>query len=103
MAGSSRPRYIEQEPAGTRKEVTFMATKALDKCERQAKGLPLADRALLIEHLIGSLDQLDEEECERLWIAEAERRYAGYRAGDISARPASDVFRGARARLASLK
>ena len=80
-----------------------MVTTALDKCERQARDLPLAERALLIEHLIGSLDQLDEDECERLWIAEAERRYAGYRVGNISARPAGDVFRDARAKLASLK
>ena len=78
-------------------------TTALRECERKAKQLPLPERALLIEHLIDSLDDLDEQECERLWIAEAERRYAGYREGQITARPAEDVFCDARARLASAK
>ena len=79
-----------------------MAT-ILGECERKAKRLPLAERALLIEHLISSLDDLDEEECERLWIEEGERRYAGYKEGDLTARPATDVFRDAKARLASLR
>jgi len=71
----------------------------LDECERQARCLPLAERALLIEHLVGTLDDIDEAECERLWIAEAERRLRKYREGKISARPADDVFRDARKRL----
>jgi len=75
----------------------------LEKCERQAKALPLAERALLIERLIGSLDEPDEAECERLWVAEAERRYAAYQAGEITARSATDVLRGIRAKLASVR
>lgn len=79
-----------------------MAT-VLGECERKARRLSLAERALLIEHLISSLDDLEEEECERLWIAEGERRYAGYKEGSITARPAAAVFRDAEARLASLR
>jgi len=79
-----------------------MAT-ALDECERKARLLPLSEGALLIEHLVDTLDDLDEEECERLWVAEGERRYAEYRKGNIPARPADDVFRDARARLASIR
>ncbi len=78
-------------------------TTALKECERQAKRLPLPERALLIEHLISSLDNLDDDECERLWVAEAERRYAEFKEGKIAARPAEDVFRDARARLASVR
>ena len=80
-----------------------MATTALGECERKAKRLPLAERAVLIEHLISTLDDLDEAESERLWIAEGARRHAGYKAGNITARPAGEVFRDAEARLASLR
>ena len=37
----------------------------LEECERQARQRPPTDRSVLIEHLIGSLDELDEAECER--------------------------------------
>ena len=76
---------------------------ALEECERKAMRLPLSERALLIEHLLSTLDGLDEDECENLWVAEAERRYAEYREGSITARPADDVFGDARAKLASIK
>ena len=84
-----------------RMEISPMAT-SLAECEKTAKRLPLSDRARLIEPLISSLDDLDEAECERLWIDEAERRYAAYKAGKITARPAAEVFRDARARLAAV-
>lgn len=78
-------------------------TVTLKDCERTAKRLPLPERSLLIEHLIGSLDDLDEAECERLWVAEAKRRFAEFQAGKVPARPAKEVFREARARLAALR
>nr|VFJ57436.1 MAG: putative addiction module component, TIGR02574 family [Candidatus Kentron sp. FM]VFJ76067.1 MAG: putative addiction module component, TIGR02574 family [Candidatus Kentron sp. FM]VFK21445.1 MAG: putative addiction module component, TIGR02574 family [Candidatus Kentron sp. FM] len=74
----------------------------LDECEQKARRLPLSERALLIEYLVATLDDLDEKECERLWVAEAERRYIEYRQGTITARPADDVFQDARAKLASI-
>ena len=75
----------------------------LEECEQQARQLPLTDRSVLIEHLIDSLDELDEAECERLWIEEAERRYQEYKAGNITSRPAEDVFRNACAKLREIK
>ena len=36
---------------------------------------------------------------EQLWLDEAARRYESYRRGDISSRPAAEVFARARARL----
>ncbi|MCK5229455.1 MAG: addiction module protein [Desulfobulbaceae bacterium] len=75
----------------------------LEECERQARQLPPTDRSVLIEHLIGSLDELDEAECERLWLEEAERRFQEYKAGNITSRPAEDVFRDARAKLREIK
>ena len=74
-----------------------------EKCERLARELPLKDRSELIELLISSLDELDEAECEKMWIEEAERRYREYKAGNISSRPASEVLRGARAKLNEIK
>jgi putative addiction module component (TIGR02574 family) len=68
----------------------------LDICEAQALRLLPEERAALAEHLIASLDSLDDSENERLWIEEADRRYQEYKRGNISARPAEDVLRDAR-------
>ncbi|VFN02290.1 MAG: Putative addiction module component [Candidatus Kentron sp. G] len=75
----------------------------LDECEQKAGSVSLAERALSIEHSIATLGDPDEEECERLWAAEAERRYAEYKKGNISAQTADEVFRNARAGLASVR
>ena len=76
-----------------------MMSPELKECEAQALKLTPKERAILAQHLIASLDALDEEENERLWIAEADRRYQEYRKGTIPARPAADVLRDARSRL----
>ena len=44
------------------------------------------------ENLIDSLEESEEQEIEQLWLDEAERRLAAYRAGAIPARAAGDVF-----------
>nr|VFJ90330.1 MAG: putative addiction module component, TIGR02574 family [Candidatus Kentron sp. LFY]VFK19939.1 MAG: putative addiction module component, TIGR02574 family [Candidatus Kentron sp. LFY] len=77
-------------------------TTTFDECKQKARQLPLSERALLIEHLLATLDDLGEQECEQLWVAEAARRYAEYKKGTIAARPADDVFRDARARIDSV-
>lgn len=64
--------------------------------ESQVMKLPVEDRAHLAEHLIASLDNIDDSECERLWVEEAERRYQQYKKGKISARSAGDALRDAR-------
>jgi putative addiction module component (TIGR02574 family) len=78
-----------------------MATK-LAEVEKQARQLPLQERATLIDHLISSLDELDEKECERLWLDEAKRRYQAYQEGKVTSRPAGAVFQDAHARIKSL-
>ena len=65
----------------------------------EALQLPLDARAELASQLLESLDDLSEKEVEQLWAAEAERRYADYKAGKIKAIPADEVF----ARLAARK
>ena len=68
----------------------------LKECEAQALRLPPKERATLAEHLIASLDNLDDAENEYLWLEEAERRYQEYKKSNILSRPAEDVLRDAR-------
>jgi len=75
-----------------------MATE-LEQCEQYAKKLPLQERAVLIRRLIEGLDELDEQNLEQLWVQEAARRFNEFKAGNIEARPAENVFRDARTRL----
>jgi len=75
----------------------------LEKCEHQAKHLPLQERALLIKRLIEGLDELDELDLEQLWLKEASRRLQEYKAGNIKSRPAADVFHDARTKLREMR
>ena len=58
---------------------------------RAALSLDVRDRARLAERLLASLDLLTEDEVERLWAYEAERRLQKFRAGQIRAVPADEV------------
>jgi len=75
----------------------------LDECEKIAKKLPLRERARLIEDLVKTLDDIDENECEELWIAEADRRYQEYKDGNISAKSSEDTFQAVREKLEKLQ
>ena len=68
-------------------------------CEAEALKLSPTDRATLAEHLIASLDELNQEQIEQLWMEEADRRYREYKSGNITARSAEDVLRDARAAI----
>lgn len=50
-----------------------------------------AERFELVDQLIHSLDRPDPE-IDRIWLAEAERRLAAYRAGKIQGIPAEEIF-----------
>ena len=69
----------------------------LRECETQALKLTPRERAALAEHLIASLDALDDAQNEQLWLEEADRRYQEYKKGNISARGADEVLQDARA------
>ena len=75
----------------------------LKQCEQLARQLPLQERSVLLSRLISSLDELDESECESLWLEEAGRRYREYKKGNISSRAAEEVFRDARAKLREIR
>lgn len=68
-----------------------------------ALGLPAPDRARIAEALLDSLDTLDAADAghDAELLAEAERRDRALAADPGSGRPASAVFAGARARLAT--
>lgn len=52
--------------------------------------LPPDERFMLIDELLHSLDRHDPE-LDRLWIEEAERRLAAYRAGRAKGIAAEDI------------
>ena len=50
---------------------------------REALALPAPERARLAELLLSSLDDLPEQEVERVWVTEAQRRAAEIDAGEL--------------------
>ena len=58
---------------------------------KNALSLDVHDRAALAQRLLGSLEELSEEEAERLWAEEAQRRLEEYRAGRAKAVRAEGV------------
>lgn len=76
---------------------------SLADIEDDALQLPDEDRARLAVRLLASLE--DEagspEEIEKLWVAEAERRFRELRDGVVQGIAARDVFAQLRAKLSS--
>ena len=64
----------------------------LKDIENQVEQLTEDDRALLVEHLIRSLDSGEDVDAETSWLDEAERRYQKYRAGKLTSKTADAVF-----------
>ena len=73
--------------------------KSVTELEQEARHLPAQDRALLAQHLIASIDPGEEVDAEAAWLEEAERRYQAYRQGQLTAKPADQVFREAKSQL----
>jgi hypothetical protein len=71
----------------------------IQEVEERVLQLPVHDRAMLAERLIASLDELNFAENEQMWVEEAAARYEAYRRGELTARPAEDALRDARAAL----
>ena len=68
-----------------------------EEVEAEALKLSPRERARLAERLLESLENLTDEENEKLWAEEAARRDAAW--DGATARPAADVLREARSRL----
>jgi len=67
-----------------------MATNA-QQILKEALNLPSKDRAMLVDDILASLDQPDEQ-IDRLWRKEVDDRIAAYRAGKIKAVPLEEVL-----------
>jgi hypothetical protein len=67
-----------------------------DDIFRAALSLPHEVRAELAGRLLESLDEeeghVDQDEIDRLWIAEAEDRIAAYERGELESIPGDQVF-----------
>jgi putative addiction module component (TIGR02574 family) len=64
-----------------------------DEILKNALSLNIDDRAALAERLLASLDELSEEEADRLWAEEAQRRLEDHHAGRSKAIPAEEVHK----------
>jgi len=71
----------------------------VDELEAEALKLDASQRARLAERLLASLEDLSEEENQRLWVEEAARRSVQWDSDSTVSRDADLVFREARARL----
>jgi len=73
---------------------------SLPEIEKDALRLPAEDRARLAVRLLSSLEETTEspEEIEKIWIAEAERRFRELRDGVVEGIPAREVFTELRAK-----
>lgn len=69
-------------------------SQSLPEIEKNALQLSAEDRARLAVRLLSSLEETTEspEEIEKLWIAEAERRFHELRDGVVQGIPVQDVF-----------
>ncbi len=67
---------------------------SLPEIEKDALKLSAEDRARLAVRLLSSLEETTEssEEIEKLWIAEADRRFQELRDGVVMGIPAREVF-----------
>ena len=72
--------------------------RPIEDLAAEALALDVLGRAELVRTLIDSLDELPEEELDRLWGEEAERRYDDFLSGRAQAFPAEEVFARIKAR-----
>jgi putative addiction module component (TIGR02574 family) len=71
---------------------------ATDRVTEEALSLPADARLGLVEKLLTSLNLPVDEEIDRLWAEEAERRVAQIEAGEATLIPGEEVFSKIRAK-----
>ena len=67
--------------------------------EKEARALDSRDKAALARTLIEDLDTRLDQDAEKLWIEEAERRLHTYQSGELEAVPGEEAMQRARQRL----
>ena len=73
--------------------------KTIEDIENEIRSLSADDRMHLLRDLIADLDGSMDEDVEKAWLEEAERRYKELKEGEVELVPAEEVFTQARARL----
>ncbi len=63
-----------------------------DQVVYEALQLPAADRGLLAERIVESLDSAEADEIQRAWLAEAVRRRDDVRSGRVQPIPGEQVL-----------
>jgi len=69
-----------------------------DRVVEEALSLPADVRLSLVEKLLTSLNLPTDEEIDRLWAEEAERRVSQIEAGEVKLVPGEEVFSKIRAK-----
>ena len=70
-----------------------------DELTKRIRALPARERVELVRALIDDLDPGKDPDVEKLWLEEAERRYAQYLRGEVEAIPGDEVMAEPRKRL----
>ena len=73
--------------------------KTIEDIENEIRSLSINDRMHLLRDLIADLDGGMDEDVEKAWLEEAERRYKELKEGEVELIPAEEVFTRARAQL----
>ena len=73
--------------------------KTIEDIENEIRSLSVDDRMHLLRELIADLDGGMDEDVEKAWLEEAERRYKELKEGEVELIPAEEVFTRARAQL----
>ena len=73
--------------------------KTTEVIENEIRSLSVNDRMHLLRDLIADLDGGMDEDVEKAWLEEAERRYKELKEGEVELIPAEEVFTRARAQL----
>lgn len=71
--------------------MSFMG-RNLEEIASEALGMAVESRAALAKRLLDSLDDLAPEECERMWVEEAARRYQQLKDGTAQSFASEEVF-----------
>jgi hypothetical protein len=77
----------------------YHGAMSVQDIEQAALSLNLQERARLAHRLLHSLDELSDEENEKLWLEVAERRVQELRSGQVKSIPTKDVLSDVRAKL----
>ena len=68
-------------------------TASREQVLEDALSLPPSERAEIAERILSSLDLVSQQENDRLWAQEVEKRIDAYERGEIKAVPADEVFK----------